>query len=165
MTNYAYIVVVVQLLSCVQLFAIPWSAARPPYPSVSLRVWLSSCPLIWWCYPTISSSAALFLFCLQSSPESGSLPMSQLFVTGGQSIEVQLQHQSFQWIFRVYFPKDWLVWSLCSPGDSQAPQFQSIGSLVLSLVYCPTFTSIHDSWKDQSFDYTELCWPSGVFAF
>ena len=54
-------------------------------------------------------------------------------------LELQLQHQSFQWIFRVDFLKDWLVWSPCCPRDSQesspAPQFKSINSSVLSLLY------------------------------
>ena len=40
--------------------------ARPPCPSLSPRVHPSSCPLNWWCHPTISSSATLFSFCLQS---------------------------------------------------------------------------------------------------
>ena len=34
-------------------------------------------------------------------------------------LELQLQHQSFQWIFRVDFLYDWLGWSPCSPRDSQ----------------------------------------------
>ena len=52
-------------------------------------------------------------------------------------LELQLQHQSFQWIFRIDFLKDWLVWSLCYSRDSQesspASQFKSINSLALSL--------------------------------
>ena len=54
-------------------------------------------------------------------------------------LELQLKHQSFQWIFNVDFLWDWLVWSPCSPRDSQesfpAPQFESINSLALSLLY------------------------------
>ena len=46
----------------------------------------SSCPLNHWCYLTISSSATLFSFCLQSSPGSGSFPMSWLFASGSQII-------------------------------------------------------------------------------
>ena len=42
--------------------------------------------LSWWCHPSISSSAALFSFCLQSCPASGFFPMSWLFESGGQSI-------------------------------------------------------------------------------
>ena len=45
--------------------------ARPPCPSLSPRVCPSSCPLNQWYYPTISSSAAPFSFCLQSFPEPG----------------------------------------------------------------------------------------------
>ena len=54
-------------------------------------------------------------------------------------LEFQLQHQSFQWIFRADFLQDWLVWSPCSPRDSQesspTPQFKSINSSVLSFLY------------------------------
>ena len=60
----------------------------PPCPSPSPKVYPSSCPLNWWCHPTISSSVALFSSCLQSFPASGSFPMSQLFVSGSQSIGV-----------------------------------------------------------------------------
>ena len=71
-------------------------------------------------------------------------------------LEFQLQHQSFQWIFRIDFLYDWLVWSLCSPRNSQVssstPQFKSINSLVLSFLYGPMFTSMHDYWKNHSFD-------------
>ena len=70
-------------------------------------------------------------------------------------LEVQLQHQSFQWIFRTDFLWDGLVGSPCSPRNSQesspTPQFKSINSLALSFFYSPTFTSIHDYWKNHSF--------------
>ena len=87
------------------------------------------------------------------------------------------QHQGlFQWSGScIRWPKYWsfsfsispsnehsglisLVWSPCSPRDSQesspAPQFKSINSSAFSLLYGPTFTSIHDYWKNHSFDYT-----------
>ena len=58
----------------------------------------------------------------------------------------ELQHQFFQWIFRVYLLWDWLIWSPCCPGDSQesspAPWFKSINSSVLSFLYSPAPTSI-----------------------
>ena len=60
--------------------------ARPPCPSPTPRVYPNSCPLHWWCHPTISSSMTLFSFCLQSFPASGYFPMSQLFTSGSQSI-------------------------------------------------------------------------------
>ena len=59
---------------------------RLPCPSLSPRVCSDSCPLNWWCYLIISSSAAPFCFYLQSCPASESFPVSQLFVSGGQSI-------------------------------------------------------------------------------
>ena len=62
--------------------------SRPPCPSPSPRTWSNSSTLDWWCHPTISSSVILFSFCLPSFPASGSLLMSQLFASGGQSIGV-----------------------------------------------------------------------------
>ena len=59
---------------------------RLPCPSPSLGVCPCSCPLNGWCHPTILSSLALFSFCLQSFPASGSFLMCQLFASGGQSI-------------------------------------------------------------------------------
>ena len=75
---------------------------RLPCPSPSPRVCSNSCPSGPWCHPTISSSVVPFS-CLQSFPESGSFPMSQCFASGDQVLELQLQHQFFQWIFKVDF--------------------------------------------------------------
>ena len=83
-------------------------------------------------------------------------------------LELQFQHQSFQWIFRVDFPYDWLVWSPFSPRNSQesspTPQFKSINSSAFSLLYDPTLTSIFDYWKSDSFDCTDLCLQSDISA-
>ena len=38
--------------------------------------------------------------------------------------------------------------------------FESINSSVLSFLYGPTLTSIHNYWKNRSFDYTDLCQKS-----
>ena len=60
--------------------------------------------------------------------------------------ELELHHQYFQWIFRVDFFQNWLIWSPCSPKYSQdsspKPQFKGICSLVLSPFYCLHLTSI-----------------------
>ena len=65
-------------------------------------------------------------------------------------LEFQLQHQSFQWIFRTELIEDWLVWSSCSPRNSQesspTPQFKSINSSALSFLYSPALTSIYNYW-------------------
>ena len=77
---------------------------RLPCPSLSPGICSNSYPLSRWCYPTISSSVNPFSSCPQSFPASGSFPVSWLFASGGQKVlELQLQHQSFQWIFRVEF--------------------------------------------------------------
>ena len=66
--------------------------ARLPCPSPSPRACLNSCPLSWWCHPTISFSVAPFSSCLQCFPASGSFLMSHLLASGGQSIGLQFQH-------------------------------------------------------------------------
>ena len=76
--------------------------ARLSCPSPFPKVSSNSCPLSQWCHPPILSSVVPFS-CLQSFPASGSFLMSQLFSSGGQSLELQLQHQSFQWIIRINF--------------------------------------------------------------
>ena len=60
--------------------------ARLACPSVSPGIHLNSCPLSWWCHPTISSSFVPFSSCPQFFPASGSFPMSWFFTSGGQSI-------------------------------------------------------------------------------
>ena len=59
---------------------------RLPCPSLSLRACLNSCPLSWWCHPTISSLVARCSSYLQSFPASGSFLLNQLFTSGDQSI-------------------------------------------------------------------------------
>ena len=79
----------VQSLSRVQLFATPWIAARQASLSITnSRVHSDSRPSSQWCHPAISSSVVSFSSCPQSLPASGSIPMSQLFTWGGQSIGV-----------------------------------------------------------------------------
>ena len=63
---------------------------RPPCPSPSPGACSNSCPLSWWCYPTISSSVVPFSSCLQSFPTSGSFLVSWLFASGGQSIRASV---------------------------------------------------------------------------
>ena len=77
---------------------------KSPCPSPSSEVCPSSCPSHLWYNPAISSSDALFSFCPQPFPESGTSPMSQLFVSDDQNIGASVSAQSFQWLFRVDFP-------------------------------------------------------------
>ena len=72
-----------------------------------------------------------------------------------KALELQFQHQSFQWSPRTDLLQDGLGGSPCSPRDSQesspTPQFKSIDSSALCLLYSPTLTSIHDYCKNHSF--------------
>ena len=55
-------------------------------PSLPPRDCSNSCPLSWWCHPTVLSSVASYSSSPQSFPASGSFPMSQFFASGGQNI-------------------------------------------------------------------------------
>ena len=126
--------------SCLTLRPHGLQHARPPCPSPTSGADSNSWPLSWWCHPTISSSIVPFSSHLQSFPASGSFQMCQFFASGDQSIRVlEIQYQSFQWIFRTDFLQDGLVGSPCSPRDSQesspTPQFKIINSSALSFLY------------------------------
>ena len=130
--------------------------ARPPYPFKTSRVYPNSCPLSQWCHPTTSSSVIPFSSCPQSFPGSGFFKWVSSLHQVAKGLEFQLQHQSFQWTPRTDLLHDELVDSCCSPRDSQesspTPQFESINSLVLSLLYSPDLTSIHDYWQNYNLD-------------
>ena len=129
---------------------------RLPCPTQTPGACSNSCASSQWCHPTISSSVVPFFSCLQSFPSSESFQMSQLSHQVAKILEFQLQHQSFQRIFRTDSLKELLVWYLCHPRDSQesspTPQFKSINSLELSFLYSQALTSTHDYWKNHSFD-------------
>ena len=131
--------------------------ARPPCQSPSPRAYSNSCPSSQWCHPTISSSVIPFSSCLQSFPASGSFPISWFFASGGQSIGVSASTSILPMNIQDWFPLGLLVGSPCSPRDSQEssptpPQRKSINSLALNFLCSPTLTTIHDYWKNHSFD-------------
>ena len=78
-----------------------------------------------------------------------SFPLSWLFASGGQSIATSASASVLPMNIQGWFPLGLTDWSPCSPRDSQEsypePQFESINSLALSLLYGPTLTSIHIS--------------------
>ena len=78
------VAIVVQSLTHVWLSPTPWTTMPVSSVLLSPGICSNSCPLNQWCYLTTSSSAAPFSFNLQSFPESGSFPMSQLFTSGDQ---------------------------------------------------------------------------------
>ena len=86
--------------------------ARPPCPSPTTRIYSSSCPLSRWCHPTISSSVVSFSSHLQSFSASGSFQISQLFVSGGQSIGVSASTSVLPMNIQDWFPLGWTGWEL-----------------------------------------------------
>ena len=77
---------------------------RPPCPSPSPRICPSSCPLHQWCHPAISSTDALFSFCSQSFPGSGTFPISQLFTSDEQNTGVTASMSVLPTRIRSWFP-------------------------------------------------------------
>ena len=125
---------------------------RPPCSSPTPVVYSNSCPLSWWHHPTISSSILPFAFSL--SQHQGLFQWVSSLHQVAKILEYQLQHQSFQWLFRTDFLKDGQAGSPCSPRDSQesspTPWFKSINSSAFSFHYGPTLTSICNYWKTIS---------------
>ena len=139
----------VQSLSRVWLFATPYTAAcQASCPSPTPGAYSNSCPFSRWCHPVISSSVIPFSSCFQS------FPMTQFLILGGQSIVVSALTSVLPMNIQDWFPLG--LTGPINPRDSQesspTPQFKSINSLVLTFLYSPTLTSIHDYWKNQSFD-------------
>ena len=126
--------------------------ARSPFPSPTLSVYSNSCPLSRWCHPTISTSVVPLSSLLQPFQTSGSFLMSQFFTSSGPSIGVSTSASVLPMNIQDGFPLGWTGWiSLQSKGlsreSSPTPQFKSNNSLVLSFLYSPTLTAIHDYWK------------------
>ena len=140
-------------------FETPWTAAHQA--SLSFTTSQSLLKLIPWsqlCHPTISPSVVPISSCPQSFPASGSFLMSQLFASGGQSIRASASASVLPMNIQDWFPLGWTGWiSLQSPcRDSQesstTPQFKNINSSMLSHLYSPTLTFMHDYWKNHSLD-------------
>ena len=115
--------------------------ARFSCPSPTPGAYSNSCPLHWWCHPTISSSLIPFSSCLQSFPASVSFQMSQLFASGGQSIGVSASASVLPMNIQGWFPLGWTDWiSLLSKGLSRVSKttVKSINSSSLSFLYSPT---------------------------
>ena len=147
----------VQWLSYVLLFVIPWTAAHQASLSItnsqSLLKLISIESVV---LSNISSSVVSFSSCLQSFPALRSFPMSQFFASGGQSIGVSVSASVLPMNNQDWFPLGRTGWIPCSPRNFQesspAPQFKISNSLVLSFLYSPILTSIHDYWKSHCFD-------------
>ena len=147
----------VQSLSCVRLFVTPRTAAWEASLSItnsqsllklmSVELVMSSNHLIL-CRPLLLLTST-FLSIRVFSNESVVCIRWPKYWSFSFSISLPMNIQD-------WFPLDGLVWSPCSPRNSQesspTPQFKSINSSALSFLYSPTLTSIHDYWKNHSFN-------------
>ena len=86
--------------------------ARPRCPSATAGVYPNPCPLSWWCDSMIKSSVVPFSSCPQSSPVSGSFPMSQLLASGGQNTGVSASASVLPMNTQDWFPLGWTGWKL-----------------------------------------------------
>ena len=131
---------------------------RLPCPSLSHGVCSNSCPLSWWCHPTISSSVTPFSSCPQSFPASGTFRMSQPFASGGQSIwSFSFSISPFnEYLGLPSFRIHWLdllavqgtLKSLLQHHSSKASVLRSSAFFRVQLSH----PSIYDHWKNHSFD-------------
>ena len=146
----------VQSLSHVQFFVTPWTAACQASLSITNSQCSNSCPLSRWCHLTISSSVVPFSSCPKSFPASGSFPMSQSFTSGGQSIGVSSTVSVLPINIQDWFSLGWTGWiSLQSKGLSRVFSnitVQKHQFFCTQLSLYSTLISIHDYWKNHSFD-------------
>ena len=107
--------------------------AKLPRPSPTPGVYSNSCPLSWWCHPTISSSVIPFSSCLQSFPASGSFPVSQSFASGGQSIGVSASASVLPMNIQDSFPLGLTGLSLLQHHNSKASILQHSAFFIVQL--------------------------------
>ena len=154
--------------SCLTLRPHGLQHTRPLCPSPTPRAYSNSCALSQWCRPAILSSGLPFASRLQSFPASGPFQMSWLFSSGGQSIRVSASASVLPVNIQDWFPLGWTGWILQSKRLSRVfsntrVQKHQFFETQLSLWF--SLTSIHDYWKNHSFDYTDLCQWSNISAF
>ena len=135
---------------------------RLPYFSPTSGAYPNSCPSSQWCHSTTSFSVV---------PSAPALIVSQLRVFSIESV-LHIRWPKY-WSFSFsmspsdeysdWFPLGWTGWiSLLSKGISSLIQHHSSKA---SVFVHSAVTSIHDQWKNHSFDYTDLCWQSNVSTF
>ena len=135
-------------------FTISWSLLN----SMSVESVIPSNHLIFYCLllllPSIFTSIFFFFF-----------PVRQLFSSGGQGIGVSASASVLPVNTQDWSPLGLIGLIPCSQLSSPAPQLESISSSVVSLLYGPALTSLHDYWKNHSFDQMDLGQQSDVSVF
>ena len=146
-----------QSLSRVQLFATPWTAAC----QASLSIISSRSLLKLTSIESVMPSSHLILYCpLLLLPSI--FPSIRVFSSLSVLRIRWLKYWSFSFNISpsneglISFRMDWLDLLAVQRTLKSllTPQFKSINSSVLSFLYSPTLTSIHDHWKNHSLDLT-----------
>ena len=148
----------------------PMDCSTPGFLSIiSSWVCSSSCPLNQCCHPTISPSAVPFSTCILTFPAPGSFLRSQFFTSGGQSIGPSASASTLPMNIHIWFPLVLIGWIFLQSKrlskvffKTTVQKHQFFGT---QLFYGPSLTSIHDFWKNHSFDYMNFCWQSDISAF
>ena len=126
-------------------------------PPLSPRICSSSCALSQWCYPTHFILCPPLLLLLQFFPASESFPMSQFFASGSQSIGASASASVLPMNIQEWFPLGLTdLISFQSRGLSRiffSTTIQNHQLFGVSLLYGSTLTSVHNYWKNPSFDY------------
>ena len=142
--------------------------ARFPYPSPTPLLKLMS--MNRYCHPINLILCIPFSSCLLSFPASGSILRSQFFASGGQSIGASTLASVLPMNTQDWFPLGLLTGLIFVQSKGLSSIFSSTTVWkhqfsACSLFYCPTLTTIHDYWKNHSFDCMDLCWQSDGSAF
>ena len=143
----------VKSLSHVWLLATPWTAAyeAPPSMGFSRQEYWSGVPLP-------SPLIKLILWVKFSTDRR----QAEDIVGMGADHKVLFYFTPNEYSGLISFRIDCLDCPRNSQESSPTPQFKSISSSALSLLYGPALTSIHNYWKNHSFDYTDLCWQRDI---
>ena len=139
-------------------------------PSPTPGAYSNSCLSSRWCHPTISSSVNPLL-CLPSI-----FPSIRVFSNGSVLHMRWPKYWSFSFSIcpsneysgLISFRIDWLDLLAVHGTLKSLLQHHSLKASILqhsAIFYGPTFTSGHDSWKNQMSDYMNLCWQSDDFSF
>ena len=158
---------VVQLLSHVRLSATPWTAEHQASLSFTVsRVCSNSCPLSQWCHPTILSSVIPFSSCLQSFPASRSFSSESAcpirwpeYWNFSFSISPSNEYSAL-----ISFRTDRFDLFAVQETLKSILRHHSLKAsiLLLSTFFKVQLTSVHDYWRNHSFDCMDLCWQSAL---
>ena len=139
--------------------------ARHPCPLLFPRVCSNACPLSWCCHQPSHLLLPLSLSTLNLFQHQDFFPVSQLYVSGSQRIGASASASVLPMNIQGWFPLGLtdLISLLSIVSSSPTVWKHQLFGAQPSL--WSNSQSVHDYWKNHSFDYMNLCWQSDVFAF